>query len=122
MQFKALTPEQKRQFDDEGYLIIRGALSEEIVARLIAAGDHLINSDLTENRQTNSGSYDSFRNCISMDDAFVELLMHPNTVPLIVQLYGPNIHLVTSHLIYKHPNENGTPRNFRQPGWHRDVA
>lgn len=122
MKFIPLTAEQRRQFDDDGYLIVRGALDEATVARLIEAGDKLIDSDRTDNRQTMSGNYDSFRNCVSMDDAFLNMLMHENTVPLIVQLFGPNIHLVTSHLIYKHPNEKGTPRNFRQPGWHRDVA
>jgi ectoine hydroxylase-related dioxygenase (phytanoyl-CoA dioxygenase family) len=122
MQFTPLTPEQRRQFDDDGYLIVRKALDADTVARLIEAGDRLIDSDETLNRQTNSANYDSFRNCISMDDAFLDLLMQETTVPLIVQLFGPNIHLVTSHLIYKLPNPKDTPRNFRQPGWHRDVA
>jgi ectoine hydroxylase-related dioxygenase (phytanoyl-CoA dioxygenase family) len=122
MQFTPLSAEQRQQFDDEGYLIVRDALDEGTVARLIEAGDRLIHSGQTLNRQTMSGNYDSFRNCVSMDDAFLDLLMHETTVPLIVQLFGPNIHLVTSHLIYKHPNEKGTPRNFRQPVWHRDVA
>ncbi len=122
MEFVALSAEQRRQFDDEGYLIVRGALDTATVARLIEAGDRLINSDTTQNRQSLSGSYDSFRNCITMDDAFIPLLTWPATVPLIVQLFGPNIHLCTSHLIYKHPSPQGTPRDFRQPGWHRDVA
>jgi ectoine hydroxylase-related dioxygenase (phytanoyl-CoA dioxygenase family) len=122
MQFTPLTPEQKQQFDDEGYLIIRNALDAETTARLIEAGDRLIHSERTDDRQTMSGSYDSFRNCVSKDEAFLDLLMHENTVPLVVQLFGPNIHLVTSHLIYKFPNEKGTPRSFRQPGWHRDVS
>src|SRR4051794_37876572 len=108
MNFTSLTDEQKLQFDEQGYLIIRGALDEDTVERLIAAGDRLIASDIKENRQTLSDTYDSFRNCISMDDAFVELLMQPTTVPLIVQLFGPNIHLISSHLIYKHPNPPGT--------------
>lgn len=122
MEFTPLTPEQKRQFDQEGYLIVRNALSPEQVVRLIAAGDRLMASDLTEGRQTNSATYDSFRNSVTLDDVFLELLMHPTTVPLVVQLFGPNIQLCTSHLIYKHPNPPDTPRTFRQPGWHRDVA
>jgi ectoine hydroxylase-related dioxygenase (phytanoyl-CoA dioxygenase family) len=122
MEFTPLSEEQRRQFDQEGYLIVRNALSPRQVERLIEAGDRLIASDLTENRQTNSASYDSFRNSIALDDAFLELLMHPTTVPLVVQLFGENIHLCTSHLIYKHPNPPGTPPEFRQPKWHRDVA
>lgn len=122
MEFTPISAQQRRQFDQEGYLIIRNALSPETVERLIAAGDRLMDSDLTDSRQTNSATYDSFRNCIALDDTFLELLMHPSTVPLVVQLFGPHIHLCTSHLIYKAPNPAGTPRDFRQPGWHRDVA
>jgi len=122
MEFTSLSDEQRRQFDQEGYLIVRNALDSDQVARLIEAGDRLIGSDLTLNRQTNSATYDSFRNCISLDDTFLELLMQPTTVPLVVQLFGENLHLCTSHLIYKAPNPSGTPRDFRQPGWHRDVA
>jgi len=122
MEFTPLSPEQRRQFDQEGYLIVRNALAPEQVARLIAAGDRLMDSDLTESRQTNSATYDSFRNAIALDDAFLELLMQPTTVPLVAQLFGPHIHLCTSHLIYKRPNTPDTPPTFRQPKWHRDVA
>lgn len=122
MEYTPLTREQKEQFDSEGYLIVRGALRPEQVERLIAAGDRLMASDLTESRQTNSATYDSFRNCVALDDTFLELLTHPATVPLVVQLFGPNLQLCTSHLIYKYPNPPETSGTFRQPGWHRDVA
>lgn len=122
MEFTPLDGEQKRQFDEQGYLIVRGALNEAEIACLIAAGDRLIASDATESRQKMSGTYDGFRNCIGMDEAFLPLLTHPNTMPLIAQLLGPNLHLVTSHLIYKMPNPAGTPSTLRQPNWHRDIA
>lgn len=122
MEFKALCPEQKRQFYDEGYLIVRGALDPATVARLIEAGDRLCASERLENRQRSpDGLFDGFRNVVSMDDAFLPLLTWPATVPLIVQLFGPRIHLATSHLIYKHPDPPGTPRTKRCPGWHRDI-
>ena len=63
MKFVKITPEQKRQFDVEGYLIIRGALDSETVSALIEAGDRLIASDRLDNRQrSNGGLYDGFRN------------------------------------------------------------
>jgi ectoine hydroxylase-related dioxygenase (phytanoyl-CoA dioxygenase family) len=49
------------------------------------------------------------------------LLMHPKVFPLVVQLMSPNLSLLTSHLIYKHPNPEGTSPNVREPGWHRDI-
>ncbi len=123
MDFLPLTAAQRAQFDSEGYLIVRNAIDADTVQRLIEVSDRLIASNRTEDRQTSStGRHDGYRNCIALDDAFVPLLTHPRTVPLIVQLLGPNIHLVTSHLIYKHPDPAGTPATYREPGWHRDIA
>lgn len=123
MKFTPITDEQKRHFYEEGYLIVRNALDPETVAKLTAAGDRLVASDRTENRQrTPDGLYDGFRNCISMDDAYLDLLTWEKTVPLIVQLFGAHIHLITSHLIHKHPDSPDTPLDKREPGWHQDVA
>jgi len=122
MDFAPLSPEQKRQFYDEGYLIVRNALDAQTVERLLEAGDRLVDSERTENRQRDSdGQVDGFRNVIAMDDAFLPLLTNSRTVPLIVQLFGPRIHLATSHLIYKHPDPKDAPRTLRRPGWHRDI-
>jgi ectoine hydroxylase-related dioxygenase (phytanoyl-CoA dioxygenase family) len=53
------------------------------------------------------------------EKAFVSLLTHSPTVPLVVQLLSPNIQLHSLTLIYKRPvNPEGTP--FRR-GWHRDI-
>ncbi|MCW8132634.1 MAG: phytanoyl-CoA dioxygenase family protein [Planctomycetota bacterium] len=122
MDYVALTPEQKRQFYDEGYLIVRNALDSDTVARLVEAGDRLCASDRLENRQRNAdGLFDGFRNVVALDRAFEPLLTWHATVPLIAQLFGPRIHLATSHLIYKHPDPPGTPATKRCPGWHRDI-
>jgi ectoine hydroxylase-related dioxygenase (phytanoyl-CoA dioxygenase family) len=123
MNFTPLTAEQRRQMEEEGYLIVRGALDADTVARIMEAGDRLCASDRMDNRyRTDDRQYDGFRNCIAMDDAFLPLLANEKTVPLLVQILGPNIHLITSHLIHKQPNAPETPRTRRVPGWHRDVA
>lgn len=123
MDFTPLAAEQRRMFEEDGFLIVRKALDPDTVARLIEAGDRLCASERTDDRQrTADGQYDGFRNCISKDDAFLALLTNPRTVPLIVQLLGPNLQLITSHLIHKMPNAADTPRTHRIPTWHRDVA
>ena len=123
MEFVPLTAEQRHQFDTEGYLIVKNALSQTQVANVIAASDRLVASDVTENRQRNGdGQYDGFRNAIAMDDAYLPLLTNPKTVSLVVQLLGPHIHMVTSHLIYKSAAPAGTPPETRDPGWHRDIG
>ena len=121
MEFVKITPKQKHQFDEEGYLIVRNALDSETVDSLIAAGDRLIASDAVQNRQrSHGGIYDGFRNCVAMDDAFLKLMTYPPTFSLVTQLLGANLSLLTTHLIYRHPDPAGSPDTGRIPGWHRD--
>ncbi len=118
--FSKLTKGQRRQFHEEGYLIIRNALDEASISRLIEAGDRIIATDERFNRYQTSAYYDGFRNCITMDDAFIPLLTQASTLPLVLQLLGANLQLSTSHLIYRHPDPAGTADSIRRPGWHRD--
>lgn len=118
--FTRLTDEQRQQFRDEGYLIVRNALDDDSISQLIEAGDRLIATDERFNRYQTSEFYDGFRNCIVMDDAFIPLLTNGVTLPLVIQLLGSNVQLSTSHLIYRHPDPPGTPDTVRRPGWHRD--
>lgn len=118
--FTKLTDEQRQQFRDEGYLIVRKALDEDRISRLIEAGDRLIATEQRVNRYQTSEFYDGFRNCIVMDDAFIPLLTNEVTLPLVIQLLGSNLQLSTSHLIYRYPDAAGSPDSVRRPGWHRD--
>ena len=121
MEFIAIEPEQRRQFDEEGYLILRGALDEATISALIEAGDRLIASDLQVNRQRRPGGlYDGFRNCVALDDAFLPLITQPTTFSIVAQLLGPHLSLLTSHLIYRAPDPPGSSDTERLPGWHRD--
>lgn len=115
--------EQVAQFDRDGYLIVRNALDSETVSNLIAASDRLIAGDYQVNRQRKpDGLYDGFRNAVTLDDLYIPLMTHPTILPLVIQLLGANLQLMTSHLIYKHPDPAGTPATHRVPGWHRDYA
>jgi ectoine hydroxylase-related dioxygenase (phytanoyl-CoA dioxygenase family) len=101
MDFTELSLEERAFFEQNGYLIVRNALPQEQVERLIDAGDRLIGSDSKRGRQTlDGGRYDCFRNCIALDPAFLEL--H------------------TSHLIYKGADA-AADTGRRSPGWHRDI-
>jgi len=118
--FTRLHDDQRKQFRDEGYLILRNALDEDTISRVVEAGDRLIATDARFNRYQTSEFYDGFRNCITMDDAFTPLLTNEVTLPLVIQLLGSNLQLSTSHLIYRHPDPPGAPATVRRPGWHRD--
>jgi len=121
--YEPLPAEDIQHFDDNGYLIVRNALDQDTVAQLIEAGDRLVNSDLKTNRQTASnGQYDGFRNAITLDTAFSDLIDHERILPTVIQLLGANLHVMTSHLIIKQPDPEDAPLTARLPGWHRDYA
>ncbi|MEM7538410.1 MAG: phytanoyl-CoA dioxygenase family protein [Chloroflexota bacterium] len=123
LDFVPASEKQLNHFDEHGYLVVRNALDSEMVAKLIAVSDRLVDSDIEQNRQRKpDGLYDGYRNCISLDEAYIPLLAHPTIFPLVVQLLGGNLHLITSHLIYKHPDPPGTPPTRREPHWHRDYG
>ena len=118
--FTKLTDDQRQQFRDQGYLIVRNVLEDDLISRLIDAGDRLLAAGERYNRFQTSEFYDGYRNCITMDDAFIPLLTNEVTLPLVIQLLGSNLQLSTSHLIHRHPDPSGTPVTVRRPGWHRD--
>ncbi len=120
LEYHPLSEEDRRQFYDEGYLIVRNALDGETVSRLIEAGDRLMASDETRDRQINDEIYDSFRNVVTHEDAFIPLITHSTILPLVMQLFGSNLNLSTSHLIYSKTERPGTSPDKRAPGWHRD--
>ena len=90
IKFKAVTKTDIDFFDQNGYLIIRNALDENTISTLIEAGDRLIHSNQTKLRQKGGDRYDSFRNSITLDDAFIHLIDWPEILPIVLQLLGAN--------------------------------
>jgi ectoine hydroxylase-related dioxygenase (phytanoyl-CoA dioxygenase family) len=121
LDFIDLKPAQRQSFDDDGFLVVRQALDSANVERLIAAGDRRAESFLNKPEVVDKAEYNhlDLRPGLLADEAFFALVTHSSTVPLIVQLLGPNIHLHSTALIYKRPEDpGGAP--FRR-GWHRDI-
>jgi len=121
LDFAQLTSQQRQAFDRDGFLVLTGALGEGTVSRLVEASDRLADSFLKKPRLLGRPEYNhiDLRPGILKEDALFDLIDHPTTVPLVVQLLSPNIHLHSTTLIYKRPeNPNAAP--FRR-GWHRDI-
>ena len=114
MDFVQLTETQRRDFEENGYLIVPQALDRATIDRLIEGGDRLMESFEYENYYAHRR-----HGLIQEEKAFASLITNPSTVPLIVQLLSPNIHITNTALIYKHPQAPETP-DFRN--WHRDVG
>ena len=121
MDFTHLEPEQRQSFERDGFLVVPGALQPDMVDRLVEASDRLAESFLNKPKLHDRPEYNhlDLRPGILREDALFALIDHSSTVPLVVQLLSPNIHLHSTTLIYKRPeNPNATP--FRR-GWHRDI-
>jgi len=121
VEFSRLTQEQRRSFDEDGFLVVRNAVNKQTIERLIEAGDRRARSFLDKPEVLNKEEYNhlDLRPGLLKEKAFFSLVAHSPTVPLVVQLLSPNIHLHSIALIYKRPeSRDGSP--FRR-GWHRDI-
>ena len=121
MDFVQLEDAQRRAFEQDGFLVVPRALNEETVERLTTAGDRLASSLLTKPRVLDRPEYNHLdrRPGLLREPSFYGLVSHSPIVPLVVQLLSANIHLHSSALIYKQP-ENPDAPIFRR-GWHRDI-
>ena len=120
MDFVRLTPEQRRSFEEDGFLIVRNALSPTQVTAIRDAGDRIAGSFLTKPPIDDKPAYNYLdqRPGLLREKPLFDLVTHPPTVSLIAQVLGPNIHLHSTALIYKRPSPKAPLSRF---GWHRDI-
>lgn len=121
LDFIPLRPEQRQSFEEDGFLVVRNALPSETLARLIDAGDRLAVGFLEKPQLSDRPEYNhlDLRPGLLRENVPFALVAHAATVPLVVQLLSPNIHLHSTALIYKRPESQSAP-TFRR-GWHRDI-
>ena len=121
MDFVHLKPEQRQSFAEDGFLVVPNALSAVTVDRLLEASDRLAGPFLTKPEMVGRPEYNhlDLRPGLLREEALFDLVANSSTVPLVVQLLSPNIHLHSHTLIYKRPESPDAP-TFRR-GWHRDI-
>jgi Phytanoyl-CoA dioxygenase (PhyH) len=121
VEFTRLTPEQRQSFDEDGFLVVPNALPAETVGQLTEAADRLAKSFFDKPLLSDRPEYNhlDLRPGILREEALLALVTNAATVPLVVQLLSPNIHLHSTALIYKRPESPDAPA-FRR-GWHRDI-
>ena len=119
MEFTPISDRQRADFERDGFLVVRDALPPEMVERLLATADRLHEEGMRRDG-LNDGGFWQLRNCLPQDDAFLDLLDWPTTVPLVVQLLNHNIQLITSHLVVRPPIPADSNPAYGRSGWHRD--
>ena len=121
MEFVPLTPVQRQSFADDGYLVVPNALDRETVERLVTESDRLAAPFLNKPEIDGKPEYNhlDLRRGLLKHKTLLALVANSTTVPLVVQLLSPNIHLHSTTIIYKRPEAPDAP-SFRR-GWHRDI-
>lgn len=116
-----LTAEQRRAFDEDGYFVVPEALGSSEVDELIEVVDTF---DAAVRRQPGPAPDDEVRvrNVVCRHPAFLRLLDHPRTLPLVIdtlgariQLRGSNLDVLPSREPMARPSE---PESVL--AWHRD--
>ncbi|GFZ77679.1 hypothetical protein GCM10008018_24100 [Paenibacillus marchantiophytorum] len=113
-QTKLDIPALIQQFNENGYLILPGVLSEDKVNRLNAAIDRIV-AEEPESLAHN------IYNSVERDDEIASLIDEPTLLPLMVNLLGYNIQLHISHLTIRKPNPNDVKTESHSfINWHQD--
>lgn len=113
MEFIQLTEEQREEFEENGYFILRSVLDEKMIERLTEAGDRIVKSRDTD------AQYVHIRDGLVQEPVFAELTSQTKAIPLVIQLLGTNIHITNTALLHKLPQPQELPQDR---GWHRDVG
>ncbi|MCE2450426.1 MAG: phytanoyl-CoA dioxygenase family protein [Candidatus Latescibacteria bacterium] len=106
----AMTREQERDFAEQGFIVLEHFLTSEELARLSAAADEVV-ARIQKEQGLAAKTHFQVRNALAQHDAFLDLVDHPQMLPLVVDAIGWNIQIRTTHLDYRPPY----PRDM-QPG------
>ena len=111
-----MTAEERKQFEEDGYLIIRGALNPDEVAYYTKAIDEAYEAQKKAGNVSPYGSLHKL-SAVTSCPALVPLLDHPAVFPLVWSTIGWNIHVYHSHFDV-HPTV--PPEQPFRWEWHQD--
>ena len=114
----ALSDQERRTFETDGYLLVPNALSAHEVTRLTALVDRL-GEERADEVEPNGRLH--LRDFLRRDPMFMDLLDWPTTFPKVWGILGWHIQLYLSHVDITPPVPEGTPRPKRL-GWHQDSG
>ncbi|MBK8296871.1 MAG: phytanoyl-CoA dioxygenase family protein [Saprospiraceae bacterium] len=97
---------QKKNFDKNGFLIIRNALSRTEIELYNLCIDklYLDKKELILKRPFSVGL--DWKNIVSEDHNFINLIDHPSTFSIVLKLLGYHIQLAMSHAIIRPPGDH----------------
>lgn len=113
-----LTPQQRRQWEEEGYLLIEQALTESEVASLLDATARVVEASRETVDQGTGGAQQAFKvvRAVERDAALDLLIDHPATLPVLLALLGPSLQILGTEIFVRRPAPGREPL----VEWHKD--
>lgn len=113
-----LTTAERQTFDEQGFLHIQDALSEERVKLLSEVSDHVYDRQLAAGQSPSKAMF--VPNFLPESPLFIDLVDHQPILPKIWGILGWNLSLYHTHMIVTPPS--GQPRSEATFGWHQDSG
>ncbi len=130
----AMTEQQRRDFDEKGYVVLDDFLSPSELDRLLGAIDE-VGARIRAAKGLGPDQPFAVWNALAKHDAFLDLVDHPRMLPLIVDAIGWNIQVRITHLDVRPPYPTGlvpgalgTGRGddaragYNSLQWHQDLS
>ena len=130
----AMTQQQRKEFDEQGFIILEDFLTQEELQRLLGAIDEVA-AQVRAVKGLGPNDPFAIRNALAHHEAFLDLIDHPRMLPLVVDAIGWNIQIRTTHLDYRPPYPKGLQpgavgvaqgadqdAGYRNLAWHPDLA
>jgi phytanoyl-CoA dioxygenase PhyH len=113
-----LTDAERRQFDEQGYLIVEDALSPGQVSTLTEIVDRVHGEKVAAGFDPKKALF--YPNFIPDSPLFADLVDYEKILPKVWGILGWNIYLYHAHLIVTPPS--GQPKDDKTFGWHQDSG
>ena len=116
-----LTDDERRHFDERGYLIVRNVLPPDLIAELTEAADRL-DAEFRPKYELKPSQPLNRLDFIGFDSAFLKLLEWPKTIARVIDILGWHIQLYHSHAIVTPPMPVDHVPSSPRLGWHQDSG
>jgi len=130
----SLTEQQRKDFDEQGFVLIEDFFTPGELDCLHHAIDE-VGERIRAAKNLGPEDPWAIRNALAHHDTFLDLIDHPRMLPLVVDAFGWNIQVRTTHLDYRPPypkslvpGELGRGKGednaagYRNLVWHPDLA
>jgi ectoine hydroxylase len=108
---------QRADFDRDGYFIVRDAIPDELMERLIEAQDRVYADQKAKGALSPADQSMHLMGFLHRDKVFLELLELPTVFPLVWGILGWNIHAYHHHIDVHPPIPADVRKTWR---WHQD--